>query len=76
MKSFVGFLTIALAIARATNAQGTFNVLSMNVAGLPAILNGNGESGDKTTNTMLIGQACSLHNKLPAAINTTLCPVL
>ncbi|KAI0743582.1 mannose-binding lectin [Daedaleopsis nitida] len=28
----------------------------MNVAGLPEILNSNGESGDKTTNTMLIGQ--------------------
>ncbi|KAJ7136147.1 mannose-binding lectin [Mycena epipterygia] len=28
----------------------------MNVAGLPEILNSNGESGDKTANTMLIGQ--------------------
>ncbi|KAJ7669004.1 mannose-binding lectin [Mycena rosella] len=37
-------------------AAGTFDVLSMNVAGLPAILNGNGESGDKTTNTAIIGQ--------------------
>ncbi|CAE6450469.1 unnamed protein product [Rhizoctonia solani] len=42
--------------ARASAASGTFNILSMNVAGLPEILNGNGESGDKTTNTMLIGQ--------------------
>ncbi|KAJ6578583.1 mannose-binding lectin [Mycena sp. CBHHK59/15] len=40
----------------ASAAAGTFNVLSMNVAGLPAILNSNGESGDKTTNTMIIGQ--------------------
>ncbi|KAJ7151009.1 mannose-binding lectin [Mycena filopes] len=37
-------------------AAGTFNILSMNVAGLPEILNGNGESGDKTTNTAIIGQ--------------------
>jgi hypothetical protein len=44
--------------ARASAASGTFNILSMNVAGLPEILNGNGESGDKTTNTMLIGQVC------------------
>jgi hypothetical protein len=32
------------------------SVLSMNVAGLPEILNGNGESGDKTIHTKLIGQ--------------------
>ncbi|KAI0363494.1 mannose-binding lectin [Pilatotrama ljubarskyi] len=34
----------------------------MNVAGLPAILNQNGESGDKTTNTMLIGKDMSKFN--------------
>ncbi|CEL51929.1 putative protein Rv0888/MT0911 OS=Mycobacterium tuberculosis GN=Rv0888 PE=4 SV=1 [Rhizoctonia solani AG-1 IB] len=34
----------------------------MNVAGLPEILNGNGESGDKTTNTMLIGQDFAKYN--------------
>ncbi|KAF8610530.1 mannose-binding lectin [Ceratobasidium sp. AG-I] len=41
---------------RVSAASGSFNVLSMNVAGLPAILNGNGESGDKTENTKQIGQ--------------------
>jgi hypothetical protein len=34
---------------------GSFNVLSMNVAGLPAILNGNDVPGDKKTNAGLIG---------------------
>ncbi|KAH9853830.1 mannose-binding lectin [Lenzites betulinus] len=34
----------------------------MNVAGLPAILNSNGEAGDKTTNTMIIGQDMSKYN--------------
>ncbi|CAE6520906.1 unnamed protein product [Rhizoctonia solani] len=48
--------------ARASAASGTFNILSMNVAGLPEILNGNGESGDKTTNTMLIGQDFAQYN--------------
>ncbi|KAF8710913.1 Jacalin-like lectin domain, partial [Rhizoctonia solani] len=48
--------------SRASAASGTFNVLSMNVAGLPEILNGNGESGDKTTNTMLIGQEFAKYN--------------
>ncbi|KAJ6486727.1 Endonuclease/exonuclease/phosphatase [Mycena sanguinolenta] len=37
-------------------SSGTFDILSMNVAGLPEILNGNGETGDKTTNTASIGQ--------------------
>jgi hypothetical protein len=35
--------------------SGTFNVLAMNVAGLPAILNGNEVPGDKATNARLIG---------------------
>lgn len=53
----LGGLAISLrGVAGASAASGTFNTLSMNVAGLPEILNGNGESGDKTTNTMIIGQ--------------------
>ncbi|KAI0407861.1 endonuclease/Exonuclease/phosphatase [Xylaria palmicola] len=36
-------------------AGGSFNVLSMNVAGLPAILNSNDVPGDKKTNAALIG---------------------
>lgn len=35
--------------------SGKFSVLSMNVAGLPAILNGNDEPGDKATNAATIG---------------------
>lgn len=46
------WLPAALATAA---SSGTFNALSMNVAGLPAILNSNGD-GDKTTNTMMIGE--------------------
>ncbi|KAJ7236001.1 Endonuclease/exonuclease/phosphatase [Mycena rebaudengoi] len=49
-------LTVLNAAAALAATSGTFNVLSMNVAGLPEILNGNGESGDKTTNTAIIGQ--------------------
>ncbi|KAI8625504.1 endonuclease/Exonuclease/phosphatase [Xylariaceae sp. FL1651] len=53
-------LLLCLLVSRATRAQvvapsGSFNVLSMNVAGLPAILNGNDVPGDKTTNAELIG---------------------
>ncbi|KAJ3574167.1 hypothetical protein NPX13_g4453 [Xylaria arbuscula] len=40
--------------ARAASS-GSFNVLSMNVAGLPAILNGNEVPGDKATNAGIIG---------------------
>lgn len=39
----------------AVATSGDFNVLTMNVAGLPAILNGNDVPGDKTTNSRLIG---------------------
>lgn len=34
---------------------GEFDVVSMNVAGLPPIFNGNEIPGDKTTNSKLIG---------------------
>ncbi|KAG9088416.1 hypothetical protein FRC06_002051 [Ceratobasidium sp. 370] len=61
-----GLLSLAAPTAdltgRASAASGAFNILSMNVAGLPEILNGNGESGDKTTNTMLIGQDFAKYN--------------
>lgn len=35
--------------------SGTFNILAMNVAGLPAILNDNGVPGDKADNAAAIG---------------------
>ncbi|KAJ7631978.1 mannose-binding lectin [Mycena polygramma] len=46
----------AVRVRAAAAPAGTFDILSMNVAGLPEILNGNGESGDKTDNTAVIGQ--------------------
>ncbi|KAG4439694.1 hypothetical protein IFR05_004831 [Cadophora sp. M221] len=56
-------LTFSLAAAAASLVSsvsaavtsGDFSVLTMNVAGLPAILNGNDVPGDKTTNSLLIG---------------------
>jgi hypothetical protein len=53
----LAFVRLALGAATpAATPAGTFSALSMNVAGLPQILQGNGEDGDKTTNTMIIGQ--------------------
>jgi hypothetical protein len=49
---FVLFALVCSSLAQ----SGNFNILSFNVAGLPQFLEGNGESGDKTTNTMIIGQ--------------------
>ncbi|ROW00688.1 hypothetical protein VSDG_03387 [Cytospora chrysosperma] len=48
----------ALLLARAATAQttsGDMSVLSMNVAGLPSVLQSNDEDGDKTANSQLIG---------------------
>lgn len=41
--------------------SGRFNILSMNVAGLPAILNDNGVPGDKSTNAATIGSRFAEH---------------
>lgn len=56
MKSLRSILVLAL-VAREelAAASGVFNVLSMNVAGLPAILNSNDVPGDKATNARTIG---------------------
>ncbi|KAK3990718.1 Horcolin [Cladorrhinum sp. PSN332] len=43
-------------------SSGVFNVLAMNVAGLPAFLNGNDVPGDKTVNAELIGAKLSANN--------------
>ncbi|KAK5632542.1 hypothetical protein RRF57_008256 [Xylaria bambusicola] len=52
-------MSVAAAMLLGTPAQaatsGSFNVLSMNVAGLPAILNNNEVPGEKKTNSGLIG---------------------
>ncbi|KAK7609831.1 endonuclease/Exonuclease/phosphatase [Phyllosticta paracitricarpa] len=53
--SRLALLAVAASVAGVA-ADGTFNVVSFNVAGLPEILQNNGESGDKTKNTALIGQ--------------------
>jgi hypothetical protein len=50
---------LPLSIAQTT---GTFNTLTFNVAGLPAILNGNDVPGDKTNNTARIGQLFAEYN--------------
>ncbi|KAI0640365.1 Endonuclease/exonuclease/phosphatase [Trametes meyenii] len=52
----------------ASAALGAFNVLSVNVAGLLTILNSNGEDGDKTTNTMIIGQDVSKYDYYHATL--------
>jgi hypothetical protein len=41
---------------------GKFNVITFNVAGLPAILNGNEVPGDKTINTARMGQLLTQYN--------------
>ncbi|ROW17198.1 hypothetical protein VPNG_01343 [Cytospora leucostoma] len=47
------FLTEA---AAAQTTSGDFSILSMNVAGLPQVLQNNDVTGDKTTNSELIGK--------------------
>ena len=58
MPSKLYTLVLLLPVLHLTGAQttGSFNTLSFNVAGLPAILNGNDVPGDKTNNTARIGQ--------------------
>jgi hypothetical protein len=54
----IGSILSLLATASAVTAaatSGDFNILSFNVAGLPAILNGNDVTGDKATNAGTIG---------------------
>lgn len=46
----------ALLSQAAAQTSGTFDILSFNVAGLPAILNSNGVPGDKKDNTFRMGQ--------------------
>ena len=55
--SYIGVLLSAACFTCQARAQdsGDFTVLSMNVAGLPAILQDNDVPGDKTTNSKLIG---------------------
>ncbi|KAF7597387.1 hypothetical protein BBP40_006329 [Aspergillus hancockii] len=54
----IAYLASGLPIALAATS-GQFDVLSFNVAGLPAIFNGNEVPGDKTTNSEAIGSRFS-----------------
>lgn len=54
-KSAATALLLSAAVAADTATTGDLSILSLNVAGLPSILQSNGESGDKTTNSELIG---------------------
>ncbi|KAK0622565.1 Endonuclease/exonuclease/phosphatase [Immersiella caudata] len=60
MKSLLSFAPLLGAALAAPS--GDFTVLSMNVAGLPAILNSNDVPGDKTTNAKLIGSFFAQYN--------------
>jgi hypothetical protein len=51
-----------VSVSSAIATGGDFNILSFNVAGLPAILNGNEVSGDKATNAGTIGKLFSQYD--------------
>lgn len=55
MLKFVAALAGFASTSVAAATSGDFNILSFNVAGLPAILNGNEVPGDKATNAGTIG---------------------
>lgn len=55
MKSYTTAAAALMAAGVVRATSGTFDVLTMNVAGLPSVLQSNDESGDKTTNSELIG---------------------
>lgn len=55
-------LALLPAVLSAPATSGVFNAVSFNVAGLPAILNGNDVPGDKTTNTARIGSLFAQYN--------------
>lgn len=55
-------LLLTKAVTADTATSGDFSILSFNVAGLPAILQDNDESGDKTTNSELIGTYFSAYD--------------
>ncbi|KAF2116485.1 endonuclease/exonuclease/phosphatase family protein-like protein [Lophiotrema nucula] len=62
MASLLFALLSTIPACAALQTSGTFNILSFNVAGLPAILNSNDVPGDKTTNTASIGQKFAQYN--------------
>ncbi|KAF2750150.1 hypothetical protein M011DRAFT_438022 [Sporormia fimetaria CBS 119925] len=61
LSSGLALLLLSTSQAVAQNS-GTFDILSFNVAGLPAILNSNGVPGNKRDNTARIGQLLTQYN--------------
>jgi hypothetical protein len=57
----VAFVPLLAQLAVAQQS-GTFDFLTFNVAGLPAILSGNGVPGDKATNAGTIGSKLAQGN--------------
>ena len=55
MKSYTTAAAALMAAGAVRATSGTFDILTMNVAGLPSVLQDNDESGDKTANSLLIG---------------------
>lgn len=53
--SIIAAVAASFASSAAAAMSGNFNILSFNVAGLPAIFNGNEVPGDKATNAGTIG---------------------
>ena len=51
-----------LAHAHAAPTAGDFDTVTINVAGLPALFNGNDVPGDKATNSRTIGSLLSRYN--------------
>lgn len=63
MKYTINSLAASAAlVGSALAASGDFNVLTMNVAGLPEILQGNDVPGDKTVNSNTMGSKFSEYN--------------
>lgn len=63
MRSLLSVTALTASISHAfAQDSGTFNTLTFNVAGLPAVLNGNDVPGDKTANTARIGQLFTRYN--------------
>jgi hypothetical protein len=63
MRTFASIVALSLSLSQSiAQTTGTFDILTFNVAGLPAILNGNGVPGDKTANTARIGQLFTHYN--------------
>lgn len=65
MVGFKATLAVAATAFLSTSAaptRGDFDILSINVAGLPALLNGNDVPGDKATNSKAIGSLLAKYN--------------